>query len=171
MKKCDELRPRSFPGMTNHPVEVIRHPEYGIVEVYAFMSSTNSGAFSSFDNNGARPHHLDHFGLKWCSCEQRMKEAWTAQKIAAKLGLAPPVGRVIKTYYGYWGYQTGVAVIVKDVEPQASTFYPGTKSTAKKLAVLQDELSVLPDVGRWQDDLHMHNVAHYRGRLVCIDFT
>jgi len=135
------------------------------------------GASCIFLENNASINVKDQFGLKVFWSEKEAKNAWIRQRKAAKIGLAPPVGKriVLVDKYGQaerWGYQTCCADMVKSIK-NLEKVCKAMKIILSKIIVPTDDLPTqyatdLPCV--MGGDLHCDNIGIWCGRYVCIDF-
>jgi hypothetical protein len=146
------------------------------------INSAPDGASAFFLDNAAEEHNPKQFGLKFFyHCATEAYCAWKRQQLAAEVGLAPPVGKMIVLMHGnrilYYGYQTAVA---------DTDFYVSQKLVNKLSKNLEkinipkdycvDCCSTDDDDGNpvydsvLGDDLHENNYAIWQGNLVCIDF-
>ncbi len=135
------------------------------------------GASCIFLENNASINVKDQFGLKVFWSEKEAKNAWIRQKKAAKIGLAPPVGKRIVLVDKYnqperWGYQTCCADMIQTVK-NLEKVCKAMKILLGKISVPTDDLPTqyatnLPCV--MGGDLHCDNIGVWCGRYVCVDF-
>ena len=135
------------------------------------------GASCIFLENNASINVKDQFGLKVFWSEKEAKNAWIRQRKAAKIGLAPPVGKRIVLVDKYnqperWGYQTCCADMIQTVK-NLEKVCKAMKILLGKISVPTDDLPTqyatnLPCV--MGGDLHCDNIGVWCGRYVCVDF-
>lgn len=102
------------------PSHFKHHPIMGKVAVYYWSSRnacTGEGCSATFYLNGAQPDNPNHFAIKIFNTSVEAFAAFERQSLAAKDGLAPPVGHMAQFIYrmrngrfrNRWGYTTCVA--------------------------------------------------------------
>lgn len=102
------------------PSHFKHHPIMGKVAVYYWSSKnacTAEGCSATFYLNGAEPDNPNHFAIKMFNTSIEAYAAFERQSLAAKDGLAPPVGHMAQFVYkmrngryrNRWGYTTCVA--------------------------------------------------------------
>lgn len=144
---------------------------------YAMSMSEDAGSSSVFLDNNASLNHTSEYCLKIFWDAKEAKNSYKRQKLAAKVGLAPPVGPMLivvdkKLNVRYWGYhtcraympsyilnfkkiQTNLRVRLKKI-PAPSTDLPKAYSTEKTCYL--------------GGDLHLDNIGIWNNKHVCIDF-
>ena len=170
-------------GPKNVSVEAIVYTKKEIP--VRLINSAPDGASAFFLDNAAEEHNPKQFGLKFFyHCATEAYCAWKRQQLAAEVGLAPPVGKMIVLMQGnrilYYGYQTAVA----NTDFKHSDISP---KLVKKLSKNLEKINIPEDYcgdccctyddddnpvydSVLGDDLHENNYAIWRGNLVCIDF-
>lgn len=102
------------------PSHFKHHPIMGKVAVYYWDSRnahSGEGCSATFYLNGAEPDNPNHFAIKIFNTSVEAFAAFERQSLAAKDGLAPPVGHMAQFVYrtrngrfrNRWGYTTCVA--------------------------------------------------------------
>lgn len=102
------------------PSHFKHHPIMGKVAVYYWNSRracTGEGCSATFYLNGAEPDNPNHFAIKMFNTSVEAFAAFERQSLAAKNGLAPPVGHMAQFIFkksngrtrNRWGYTTCVA--------------------------------------------------------------
>lgn len=108
----------SYPRFNHDRID--NHPILGKVKVYnlkKYPTANDSGCQSNFFRNNAEVNNAKQFGLKMFNTSIEAFAAYQRQNLAAKEGLAPPVGKmvrwIVKNYKGRivnrWGYETALA--------------------------------------------------------------
>ena len=84
------------------PSHFKHHPIMGKVAVYYWSSKnacTAEGCSATFYLNGAEPDNPNHFAIKMFNTSVEAYAAFERQSLAAKDGLAPPVGHMAQFVY------------------------------------------------------------------------
>jgi hypothetical protein len=141
------------------------------------------GASAVFIPNKAAINNSEQFALKVFYNKDEAYPTWLRQKIAAKAGLAPPVGKMIIVLdkigkIKHVGYQTAVC----DMGESDSIEQRLVNKLSRNLArvKLPKECKIGFDQWDWDwadkkltrlgEDLHKGNYGIWKGTLVCIDF-
>ncbi len=135
------------------------------------------GASSIFLENNAAINVPNQYALKVFWNEKEAKNAWLRQRRAAKVSLAPPVGKRIVLVDGYgnpvrWGYQTcfaDMALSKKNLEKICRAM----KILLSQITTPVDDVPkeyIINGTCVLGGDLHCDNIGVWRGRYVCIDF-
>jgi hypothetical protein len=132
------------------------------------------GASAVFIPNKAAINNSKQFALKVFYDNDEAYPSWLRQKIAAKAGLAPPVGKMIVVLNKigkimYVGYQTAVCDTKETVGGHLVNKLSRNLSTLKLPEECQVGFSDESD-SRLGEDLHEGNYGIWKGTLVCIDF-
>lgn len=143
---------------------------------YWLYRSNDIGASATFLNNNAAINTRTQYALKVFWEEKEARNSYRRQKLAAKVGLAPPVGRffVVVTKKGNivrWGYQTCRADI-SDITNVAKVC-DALRISLKKIVAPSDDLPSAYATKKpcvLGGDLHEDNIGVWEGRYVCIDF-
>lgn len=109
---------KAYPRFTHDRID--NHPILGKVKVFTvgrYPSPDDDGCQTSFFRNNAEIDNPKQFGLKMFNTSIEAFAAYQRQSLAAKEGLAPPVGKmirwIVKNYHGRtvnrWGYETALA--------------------------------------------------------------
>ena len=110
---------KEYPRFTHNRID--NHPILGKVKVYLFKKypiANDAGCQSNFFANDAEINNPKQFGLKMFNTSIEAFAAYQRQSLAAREGLAPPVGKMIrwiieKNINGHmvnrWGYETALA--------------------------------------------------------------
>ena len=109
---------KTYPRFKHDRID--NHPILGKVKVFAmnrYPSPDDDGCQTSFFRNNAEINNARQFGLKMFNTSIEAFAAYQRQSLAAKEGLAPPVGKmirwIVKNYHGRtvnrWGYETALA--------------------------------------------------------------
>lgn len=118
----------SYPRFVHDRIET--HDIMGEVKIYAFSRYprvNDSGCQTNFFRNNAKINNERQFGLKMFNTSIEAYAAYQRQKMAAKIGLAPPVGRMVRWIIGgkrtkkvnRWGYETALADCSKNAAHRA----------------------------------------------------
>jgi hypothetical protein len=102
------------------PTRIDTHPILGDVVVYVFDNypiANDSGCQTNFFTNNAEPNNPNQYGFKMFNTSIEAYAAYQRQTLAAKEGLAPPTGRMIRwivknirnRVVNRWGYETCLA--------------------------------------------------------------
>jgi hypothetical protein len=139
------------------------------------------GASAVFIPNNAAINNGKQFALKVFYYKDEAYPTWLRQKIAAKVGLAPPVGKMIVVLNKIGkimrvGYQT--AVCNMDESDSIGQHLVNKLSRNLSTVKLPEECKIGFDESDWADekltrlgeDLHEGNYGIWKGTLVCIDF-
>jgi len=144
-------RKKSYPRFS--PTRIDNHPILGKVKVFdigEYPTPDDDGAQTSFFTNNAKVNNSRQFGLKMFNTSIEAFAAYQRQTLAAKAGLAPPTGKmirwIVKSHNGRtvnrWGYETAIA----DCSPNAR----------RKASILS-----CPQITSW----YTHYVAKYREKM------
>lgn len=109
---------KTYPRFKHDRID--NHPILGKVKVFAmnrYPSPDDDGCQTSFFRNNAETNNARQFGFKMFNTSIEAFAAYQRQSLAAKEGLAPPVGKmirwIVKNYHGRtvnrWGYETALA--------------------------------------------------------------
>jgi hypothetical protein len=105
------------------PTSIENHDIVGKIKIYEFKkfpTPNGDGCQSSFFRNGAKVNNPNQFGIKVFNTSIEAFAAYQRQRLAAKEGLAPPVGVMVRWIvratvkgsvqtYNRWGYETCIA--------------------------------------------------------------
>lgn len=182
------------------PVRTSTHFVVGRYDLYRMRSINEdaNGAQAMFLVNNARPNRRNEYGIKLFGGISQAFAAYQRQKLAAELGLAPPVRRMVcvetvnwrNEVVGTWGYQTCLAYGIGKIEVDECaerTKNPKhcTEAGVRRLFTLLLTLSTngtQMDFGpiganyggrrtpRMSNDLHRENLGFWRKSPVVIDF-
>jgi hypothetical protein len=137
------------------------------------------GASAVFIPNKAAINNSKQFALKVFYYKDEAYATWLRQKIAAKAGLAPPVGKMIVVLNKigkimHVGYQTAVCDMKEIVGEHLVNKLSRNLSTlklSKECKIGFDEWDSADEkLPRLGEDLHPGNYGIWKGTLVCIDF-
>lgn len=149
------------------------------------INSAPDGVSAFFLDNAAEENNPKQFGLKFFYYSATEAYcAWKRQQLAAEVGLAPPVGKMIVLMHGnrilHYGYQTAVANTdfkQSDISPKLVN---ELSKNLEKINIPEDYCvdccCTYDDDGNpvydsvLGEDLHQDNYAIWQGNLVCIDF-
>lgn len=159
-----------------------------IVEVLVYRDSKEfrrdfdncpDGCSAVFIPNNAKIDSANQFALKifYDKCDAYL--TWQRQKLAAKIGLAPPVGKMVVVLgetgkIKHLGYQTAVC----DMSQSEDIPRKLVSKLRKNLSCIKLTKKCLGDdcetddgeIPKLGDDLHEDNYGIWKGNLVCIDF-
>jgi hypothetical protein len=182
------------------PVRTSTHFVVGRYDLYRMKSinEDKGGAQASFIVNNARPNRRNEYGIKLFGGISQAFAAYQRQKMAAELGIAPPVRRMVcvetTDHRGdrrfVWGYQTCLAygigrIAVDEMAERYRNPKWCSESGVRRLYTLMLTLSTngtQMDFGpigvnyrgrrspRMAEDLHCENLGFWRKSPVVIDF-
>lgn len=120
---------KSYPRFS--PTRIDNHPILGKVKVFdigKYPVPDDDGAQTSFFTNNAKVNNARQFGIKMFNTSIEAFAAYHRQTLAAKAGLAPPTGKmirwIVKSRNGgtvnRWGYETAIADCSNDARNKAS---------------------------------------------------
>jgi len=136
------------------PTRTDNHPILGKVKVYdigKYPTPDDDGCQTSFFHNNAEVDNARQFGFKMFNTSVEAFAAYQRQTLAAKAGIAPPTGKmirwIVKSTNGRtvnrWGYETGIA----DCSP---------------IARIKATILSCPQVTRWYTDyVHSNNLKMF----------
>jgi len=135
------------------------------------------GASSIFLQNNASINVTNQYGLKVFWEQVEAKNAWLRQRKAARVGLAPPVGKriVLVDRHGTpvrWGYQTCLADMTQTVK-NLDKVCRAMKILLSKIDTPTDDVPqkyVINGPCVLGGDLHCDNIGVWCGRYVCVDY-
>jgi len=114
------------------PTRTENHPILGMVKIYdigKYPTPDDDGAQTSFFTNNAKVNNAKQFGIKMFSTSIEAFAAYQRQTLAAKAGLAPPTGKMIRWIVkritdgrtvNRWGYETAIADCSDDARNKAT---------------------------------------------------
>ena len=187
-----------YPNFTSTSCTPDGYAVFSYEKLRKALSDCECGCQAFFIRNGARANDPTQFGLKIYLHKWEAICAYERQKLAASVGLAPPVGRLIQlrdksNKIVRWGYETCVAVRIDEDSCLWAKLYPTTDEmwngpVRLRRALRNVSMAGLPvnDLAeetvctptpvkgraKWclGGDLHEHNVMEWDGKPVAIDF-
>ena len=144
---------------------------------YHVYRSDCCGSSAAFLHNNASVNNPSQYSLKVFWNSKEAKNSYKRQKMAAKIGLAPPVGKMFVVVdknldIRYWGYQTCRAYmpnfiinfkkIERDLKIKLKKIKAPSEDLPKKY--FTDNICCLGG------DLHSDNIGIWKDNHVCIDF-
>jgi len=181
-----KYRPRALRsvniGTKRNPIKVEAVVYRTSIEFKEDFKYCPDGASAVFIPNNAAINNSKQFALKVFYNKNEAYSSWLRQKIAAKVGLAPPVGKMIvvldkKGKIKHVGYQTAVCYMAKNVN--IKPYFVNKLSRNLSMIKLPKKCKTIPydetcspceSDARLGEDLHKDNYGFWKGNLVCIDF-